>query len=83
MSSDPSSLDTGVADLVGGQVISTAHRAALEQLKGLCNGKCVYWNGGSADGKRVLPSNDDVTLLYVALYLTIGLYLSPLSFWQH
>ena len=67
VSSDPSSLDTGLADRVGGKVLSTAHRVALEQLKCLCSGKGVYWNAGSADGKRVSPSNDDITLLYVEL----------------
>ena len=43
--------------------LSTAQCTALNELKALCRTKNVYWNTTDPEGKRIPPSNDDVTLL--------------------
>jgi hypothetical protein len=46
------------------ETLSSAQDAALAELKCLCVMHNVYWHTHKVEGKRIVRSNDDITLLY-------------------
>ncbi|MCJ1385898.1 hypothetical protein MMC17_009022 [Xylographa soralifera] len=62
-SSNSSIKDTRLSRRTTANTLSATQCAALSELKSLCRAKNVYWNTGDQEGRRIPPSNDDVTLL--------------------